>query len=249
MYEKSARIISLVPSWTETLLSANLNVVGRTRFCIHPTELVKNIPALGGTKSFNLEEVLQLKPDFVILDQEENKKEMADELKAAGVSLVVSHVTDIASAKDFLFQLSIWLHSEKLKEYSERYQYVLDHQKSIKLSRFLELMILKNSDHLIDFENIEYVIWKNPFMVMGAPTFVASVLALVGINLSHSEKYPVKTETQLKSKYCLLSSEPYPFEKVFEKMLSKGFKASLVDGEKISWYGVRNLIFLEQCLK
>ena len=67
--------MSLVPSWTETLICAGVDVVGRTRFCIHPEGKVGSIAALGGTKNLKSQELMNLKPDLIILDQEENPKE------------------------------------------------------------------------------------------------------------------------------------------------------------------------------
>ena len=102
MREKKAKIVCLVPSWTETLLLAGALVVGRTRFCIHPANLVADIPVVGGTKNMKLEDILRLEPDLVIMDQEENRLEMAEALKAAGIEVAASEVTGMRSAAAFL---------------------------------------------------------------------------------------------------------------------------------------------------
>ena len=98
MHEIRQKIVCLVPSWTETLLECGAEVVGRSRFCIHPADRVKDIPAVGGTKDFRLQEILNLKPAIVILDKEENRKEMAEALSAHGIQLEISHVDGIESA-------------------------------------------------------------------------------------------------------------------------------------------------------
>jgi ABC-type Fe3+-hydroxamate transport system substrate-binding protein len=246
MHEKNAKIVCLVPSWTETLLFAGLNVVGRTRFCIHPEDLVSKIPAVGGTKSFKLEEIIALKPEFVILDKEENKKEMAESLSAHGVNLLVSHVSCLSDASDFLKQLSEIFNSETLSYFSDQYKILSAHQNQISREKFLAHSIIKKNSEL-QLDHLEYIIWKNPYMAIGAKTFIADVFNIAGLKLLRSEKYPVVSEADIKAKYCLFSSEPYPFAKDFEHLTQQGFKAALIDGEKISWYGLRNLRFLESC--
>ncbi len=237
--KRAAKIVSLVPSWTETFIEAGLNVVGRTRFCIHPGEKIKAIPAIGGTKNPKLEEILALQPDFVVLDKEENNKEIADALAAHKIEIVVSHVYDIESAAVFLEQMA-------LNSYADRYRRIL----ASPLSRgkfFSAAIVQKNSE--IDFTCLDYVIWKNPCMVIGRGTFIADVFKQVGVELSRAEKYPVVEEEELRSRYLLLSTEPYPFAKEFEKLTGDGLRCALIDGEKISWYGIRNLRFLESCLQ
>src|ERR1022692_4596445 len=91
--ENKVRVISMVPSWTETLIESGVNVVGRTRFCIHPKDQVKSIQAVGGTKDIDWDKVNGLKPNLVILDQEENPKSMADQCP---FPILATHVTQIS---------------------------------------------------------------------------------------------------------------------------------------------------------
>ena len=61
------KVISLVPSITEALFDLGLTeneIIGRTKFCIHPEEKVKNIEIIGGTKNLNIEKIKSLKPQF-----------------------------------------------------------------------------------------------------------------------------------------------------------------------------------------
>lgn len=246
MHEKKAKIVSLVPSWTETLLTAGLDVVGRTRFCIHPESAIRSIPAVGGTKNLKLDEILALRPDFVIMDKEENKKEMADALQAAGIEILVSHVCDLESAARFLDVMSVTFSNTMLGDFAAEYRLVIFNQKKISSEKFMAASLrLKNSE--LDFNNLEYVIWKKPFMVIGQNTFIADVFRLVGVEFPRPEKYPEVSEAELKKKFCLFSTEPFPFEKEFADLTAHGFKAAVIDGEKISWYGIRNLRFLQTC--
>ncbi|MBC7556303.1 MAG: cobalamin-binding protein, partial [Chryseobacterium sp.] len=78
------KIISLVPSITKTLFDLGLgnhDLVGRTKFCIHPENFVKNIPIIGGTKNLNIDKIKALKPDLILANKEENVKEQVEELQ------------------------------------------------------------------------------------------------------------------------------------------------------------------------
>lgn len=247
MHENKAKIVSLVPSWTETLLEANLNVVGRTRFCIHPANRVGAIAAVGGTKNLKIDEIIKLEPQFVILDKEENKKEMADALEAQGIEILVSHVSNIETAAQFLERLADQFSSSVCSDFSDLYRLISTQRQQILKEKFLaEILIQKNAD--FDFKRSEYVIWKDPFMVIGKNTFISDVMSLAGIELDRAEKYPQISENELKARYCFFSSEPFPFGREFSEMSRQGFRGALIDGEKVSWYGVRNLRFLQSCL-
>lgn len=243
MSQNTARIISLVPSWTETLLEVGLNVVGRTRFCIYPHEKVQTIPIIGGTKGIHLQKLLELKPDFVVLDKEENRKEMAEQLQSAGVKVLVSHVDSLESAAAFLSEVSPLFKAPKLQGYAERYRSI----RSLDAQKFSQHVLLQGKWKDFSTGPFQYVIWKDPFMVIGNNTFISEVLARVGLQVLPSEKYPQIEVEELKKYFCLFSSEPYPFQREFLKLESEGFQGVVVDGEKISWYGIRNLIFLESC--
>lgn len=245
MNENQARIVSLVPSWTETLLWAGLHVVGRTRFCIHPAERIKTIPALGGTKGMDLQKLIAVKPDFVILDQEENKKEMAEQLLQAGIQILVSNVSGVQSAARFIKQMAQAFNSEKLADLATRYLNL----KAIDRSFFLSQILLEGSFNDLDQKALEYVIWKNPYMVIGKNTFISEILQLADLIVERDQKYPSVEEQELKKRFCFFSSEPYPFKKDFSKLIESGFRGALIDGEKISWYGIRNLSFLEACAR
>lgn len=112
------RIISTVPSITETLFDFDLDrteIVGRTKFCIHPTEKVFEIETVGGTKNLNLEKIKSLRPDLIIANKEENQK---DQIEALMQDFNV-WVTDIETLEDnekFLTELGRKLHRQDLAE-------------------------------------------------------------------------------------------------------------------------------------
>ncbi|GAG15687.1 unnamed protein product, partial [marine sediment metagenome] len=89
------RVVSLVPSWTETLLQAGVNVVGRTRYCIHPSEKVASIPVMGGTREVEWAKVTKLKPDLLVLDREENPRILSEQSPVPWIATHVNSVWDV----------------------------------------------------------------------------------------------------------------------------------------------------------
>jgi hypothetical protein len=266
MRKDQAKVISFVPSWTETLIESKVNVVGRTRFCIHPEIPVSKLPAVGGTKNHDIKKIIELKPDFVVVDKEENKRELADELALAGIKTLVSHVDSISSAVSFLRMSSEILENQKLSNLADRYESILCAKDKLSTDVFWKELIL-DQDKQYSFEKIKstrlsylYLIWNSPFMSVAQGTFIWNLFELFGIELAMPEghiirpeiaadKYPQITEEKLIQYFCLLSSEPFPFENQIESIRNKGISCALIDGEKTSWYGIRNLKFLESCMK
>lgn len=233
------RVVSFVPSWTETLISAHIEVVGRTRFCIHPENEIKSIPVLGGTKNIHLEQVVALKPDLIIFDKEENNKEMYQVCLEQGLNCYATHVVDLKTCGEELLQLAKLLNNEDLKNWANDYLSISPLPQSQ-----IQNCVIEGS---FETQNkYSYVIWKKPFMRVSPNTFIGDVLKLFGIDLAPSEnKYPEITEDELKKTFCLFSSEPFPFAKHYAELKEQGFNGVLVDGEKISWYGIRTLKFLK----
>ena len=90
--ETPKRIISLVPSQTELLVDLGLReqLVGITKFCVHPVELRKEVEIVGGTKEVKLERIAQLQPDLILCNKEENTFDMVTQLeKIAPVHVLI----------------------------------------------------------------------------------------------------------------------------------------------------------------
>lgn len=98
------RIVSIVPSLTELLFDINLGnqIIGITRFCIHPINGVKNICKVGGTKSLNVDRIIALKPDLIIANKEENSRSDIEQLQEHCNVLL----TDIITLDDALAAIS-----------------------------------------------------------------------------------------------------------------------------------------------
>ena len=105
------RIISMVPSWTETLLECGENIVGRTRFCVHPKETVESIPCVGGTKDIDWEKIKSLNADFLVLDAEENPKKF---LEDSPIPCIATHIENVANVATALRNLNAHLKNPKI---------------------------------------------------------------------------------------------------------------------------------------
>jgi len=233
------RVVSFVPSWTETLIASGVQVIGRTRFCIHPERAVKSIAVVGGTKHILIEQVMALKPDLVLFDKEENNQEMHQLCLDRGLNCYATHVADLKSCGEELLQLAKLVKNDQLAIWGKAYLSLQPRPLSHFKKCVLEGEFLPATDY-------SYVIWKNPFMCVSRNTFIADVLKLFGIELLASEKkYPEISDAELKQTFCLFSSEPFPFAKYYAELKAQGYQGVLVDGEHLSWYGVRTLKFLQ----
>ena len=246
------RVVSLVPSLTETLLEAGVDVVGRTRFCIHPDDRVDAIEVVGGTKDANWERINQLAPDLVVLDREENTREMAD---ACPVPWFATHVTDLKSVGDELCRLAKALNSARLSALGREWQQVAASPAAVipDVTRLpgIQALIGEPPERLA---RIEYVIWRGPWMAAGSGTFIHAVLNHVGCSpwLDETrEKYPELDAATLPKPetFYLFSTEPYPFARYVDELAAAGFRGAVVDGEFYSWFGIRSLRLLQMWLQ
>ncbi|WP_375562878.1 ABC transporter substrate-binding protein [Bernardetia sp. OM2101] len=226
------RIISLVPSQTELLfdLGVGQNVVGVTKYCIHPKEKIKKITKVGGTKDFDINKIIELNPDLIIANKEENYKEGIEELESK-FSVWISDITDLSSSLEMILEVGKLV--QKQKE-AKSFVYKLNQD-------FQELKTLTTENH-----KTLYFIWKNPFMVAGKDTFIDDILQRTNLENSTDEKrYPIIDAEKIKKlnpQIILLSSEPYPFKEKhiqeFARLLPNAY-IRVVDGELFSWYGSR----------
>lgn len=242
------RVVSLVPSWTETLIHAGGNVVGRTRFCIHPDEEIKPIPAVGGTKDWNFDEIRALKPDLLVLDREENPKFMSEQTEIPYVDTHVCALKDVAPNLTKIYEQT---RLEGLKPLIQGWERISRQIPKIweggDFPGLMEWGVRPKSP----VRRVEYVIWKRPWMVVSKDTFVGSSLSSIGFGpllSKHSKKYPELDLESLPDKdstLLLFSSEPFPFLKIAKSLANLGFPYAIVDGESFSWFGLRALRFLE----
>jgi ABC-type Fe3+-hydroxamate transport system substrate-binding protein len=227
------RIVSLVPSLTETLIDLGLEkrIVGRTRFCIHPSEAVRNIDRIGGTKDFSVERILKLKPDLIIGSQEENHKDGIEALQAQ-LPVWLSTIDSVDTALEHIGHLG------KVTGTAEEADL---------LTQAID-KAWKGIPRSPSSKPVAYFIWKNPWMIAGKGTYIDSVLERLGwTNVTEQVRYPeIRMQELAKDppELFLFSSEPFPFKKEHWSAWRAAFPKAhfrLVNGEDFSWYGSRML--------
>ena len=237
----------MVPSWTETLIHAKANIVGRTKFCIHPKT---EIPIVGGTKDLDWEKVISLKPDILILDREENPKMMSEQ---TDISYFASHVKTILDMPRMLTLLSKEINNRALLQYAEDWEQILTKERrySWAWNQTIPGILEWGKKPNQEIERIIYIIWKNPWMTVSSDTFIGSVLDYCGLNKGvkkYDEKYPqidLDAIEDPSTTLLLFSSEPYPFLNDRKGLENLPFPHAFVDGECFSWFGIRSFNFLK----
>jgi ABC-type Fe3+-hydroxamate transport system substrate-binding protein len=226
------RIVSLVPSQTELLIHLGLShkLVGITKFCIHPYEVVKSINKVGGTKNFHIDKIRSLNPDLIIANKEENEKSKLKDL-IKDFPVWISDVKNLNQAIRMINEIGLITNKEnKAKEISQKIN-----------NQFNQLNLIKKTD-----KKVLYIIWQNPFMSINRDTFINDMIKKCGwqnVCSEYNSRYPklsIEEIKQLNVDIILLSSEPYPFKEKHKIELQKEFpksKIKIVDGELFSWYG------------
>ena len=229
------RIISVVPSQTELLYSLGLKeeVIGITKFCVHPDEWFRNKTRVGGTKKLNIGLIRSLKPDLIIANKEENTKEDIDLL----IGEFPMWISDIKTFNDSINMI------KEVGRITNREQCAIELSEKI-IRQFNSLKSITQK-----ITSCIYLLWKNPFMVAGNDTFISEMLTRGGFkNLITENRYPKITSeqiTHLKPEVILLSSEPFPYKQKDVNELKLFFPRTnvlCVDGEMFSWYGSRLLL-------
>ncbi len=220
------RIISLVPSVTELLVQWGLaaRIVGRTRYCIEPRWIRNTVPAVGGTKDPDLTRIRDLAPDLVILEHDENRKEVAEALTALGIPWLV---LDIRTVKDCAAALRLLGARLGVTAAAEA--------RAASLEASLKKRRRKGPRTLA-------LIWKTPWMSSGPDTYVGDLLRQGGLTPLGPDRYPVLSEADLDAldpQVILLPTEPYKFNRRHQAELQKRFpdaEVRLVDGQALTWY-------------
>ena len=220
------RVVSLVPSATETLLALGADVVACTRFCEQP-----DLPHVGGTKNPDVPGIVALAPDLVVVDEEENRREDAEALVAAGVELLVTSVRSVDDALRATVRLADATGCPRPPDGGGRATVG-----PVAATAFVP-------------------IWRRPWMTINADTYGASVLAALGIELvtaNAPERYPtveLAAITATSPTFVLVPSEPYEFadRHVAELVAAiPGAEVRRVDGQDLFWWGIRTPGALER---
>lgn len=228
------RIVSLVPSQTELLHSLGLEaeVVGITKFCVHPVQWYRQKSRVGGTKTVQLEKVAALHPELILGNKEENDQEQIEAL-AARFPVWMSDIHTLEDALEMVGQVGTLTGKSEAAQALRR-----------KIQQAFEA-IQRPGPPL----RAAYFIWRKPYMVAGSETFIDAMLRAAGFEnvFRQRPRYPELVLEELAAanpEVILLASEPYPFaEKHVEAFLEAcpQAKIEIVDGEMFSWYGSRLL--------
>ena len=240
------RVVSLCPSLTELVfdLGRGDTLVGRTKFCIHPADRVGAVEAVGGTKNPKLDRIIALRPDLVLLNEEENRREDADALAAAGLALHVSFPRDAPETAAMVRDIGAALGAA---DAAER----IAGEIVARTARVRATAAARASrgERPVRWA---YLIWRRPWMAAGGDTFVTALLDQAGgenVLGTAAARYPEVTAETLRAAdpdVVFLSSEPFPFaERHVEELVAEtGLpreRFRFADGELLSWHGSRTV--------
>jgi len=228
--------VSLVPSTTETLaeLGVREQVVGRTRYCVHPQPWVDEVPTVGGTKDPDLARIEELSPDLIVANREENKPAHFDALDGIA-PLWVAYPRDVSGSLADVLELGALVGVPRIGR---------DLVARIAEAR-ADLAVTVDGRAPFRYA---YLIWRDPWMAVNDDTFIAALLAEAGGRNAlgaHAERYPQVALDELREAdpdIVFLPSEPYAFTEGHAAELAElAPRARLVDGEMLSWHGSRLL--------
>jgi ABC-type Fe3+-hydroxamate transport system substrate-binding protein len=224
--EPTRRVVSLVPSLTEAIaVSGRELIVGATDWCSHPPELA--VARIGGTKNPRVEDVIALRPDVVIANDEENRTPDLADLRERGVPVWVTApqtLPDALTSLDRMLRLACGLPRPGW----------LDAATTVWSTPY-------------DGPRRRAVvpIWRRPWMVLGRDTFAGDLLARLGVDnamADAAERYPQVTLDQLRAAepdLVVLPDEPYAFgwDDGPEAFAGWGVPVACVSGRHLTWYG------------
>lgn len=234
--EGEPRIVSLVPSLTELLCELGLaaNLVGRSGFCIHPREVVKTIPRMGGTKDADIAAIRAAAPTHLVVNIDENRREQVDEIARFVPHVVVTHPNAPEDNLE-LFRLfgGIFRREAQADALAADFRAAREE--------------LRRATERLPRERVLYLIWKDPWMTVSRETYISAMLAAAGWDTlpeTSDVRYPeigaVSQRLTIPDR-VLLPTEPYRFTErhLAEAAARFGAPAQLIDGEMVSWYGSR----------
>ena len=241
------RIVSLVPSITETLIELGVGerLVGITTYCVYPEDVVARIPKVGATKGFSFDKVAALEPDLVIANKEENRRRHVDKVRQC-FPVFVTYPRDVAGAIAMIRDLGILTGtSQKAGEFADQCEAALA---SVEGSAYAPL-------------RTACLIWRDPWMVAGPDSYMSELLRSVGFENVYGPadgRYPETTLDEIAARspdVVILPSEPYEFGDVDRDEIASFFgraetspRILLMDGSYLTWFGTRTLRALKHLI-
>ena len=260
------RVVSLVPSVTESLFDLNLGdrLIGITDYCVHPAEGVAGLPRVGGTKNPDVGRIIELAPDLVIVNQEENRPEDVLALREAGVPVWVTFPKTVREALNLLWNIMQVFDEPGMVPRVRLIEQTVD---------WVEGISRANEDHLT---RVFAPIWLDPLMTFNADTYIHDLLRVCGglnvfadrkrayplkADLGQGEAHPPERTAGRDTRYprltmeevvaaqpevILLPSEPYAFDESHLSLFSSldvpaahHQRIHLIDGSLLTWHGTR----------
>jgi ABC-type Fe3+-hydroxamate transport system substrate-binding protein len=235
------RIVSLIPSTTELLCALGLAdaLVGVTVYCVEPRDVVRGKTRVGGEKDPDLARIRALAPDLVVANIEENRREDVDALRAAGLAVWVTYPRTVAEGLAMIADLG------EVTGARDRARALLDTLEPLYAAaraRAARRAPVK----------VFYPIWREPWMTVGADTYVHDLLATCGgANVfGDRARYPALTLDEMAARapeVILLPDEPFRFRRAHLRDFDaypavpavRDGRVHLVDGKPFSWHGPR----------
>lgn len=250
------RVVSLVPSITESLFDLNVGdrLIARTDFCVHPADKVAQIPTIGGTKNPDIDRIIALNPDLVIVNKEENRLQDAKKLADAGIPYWVTHPKTVLQTFALLWDIMELFDETTMVPRVRLIEHTYD---------WLMSMSIENENAL---PRVFVPIWLNPLMTISANTYLHDLLYVLGGNNAfahikpnaddHASDYPQITLAAVETAQpdvILLPSEPFHFSnehvpifKALDVPAAHHGRIHLVDGSLLTWHGTRIAYAMDQ---
>jgi ABC-type hemin transport system substrate-binding protein len=256
------RIVSLVPSLSEALVALGLGdrLVGVTEYCVEPPGAFAELPKLGGTKDAEVEAIARLRPDLVIANQEENTPRVVRQLADRGVDVWVTYPRTVAEGARLLAELA-----DLGADPTARARVVEPVLEAVSRAQTLQARRAdgEGPGESIAAPRVFCPIWRDPWMTIGADTYVHDLIELCGGHNVFAEprqpassaarekdrRYPIVTlEAVVRARpdVILLPDEPYAFGpgdaaelRELDVPAARDSRIHLIDGSLVSWYGPR----------
>jgi ABC-type Fe3+-hydroxamate transport system substrate-binding protein len=223
------RVVSLVPSATETLLALGVPPIACTRFCEQP-----GIPTVGGTKDPEVAQISLLKPDLVVVNDEENRFEDVDRLDKLGLTIHAMSPRSVPEVGPAVAALADAVGAE-----------VPDPFGPATWAAWLEE---RRRQRRGEPRRTFVLVWRRPWMTLAGDTYGSSVLQMLGcfnVFTGRGVRYPMVELSDAagrKPDLVLLPTEPYPFKERHVAEVAEGVpdtEVVIVDGQDLFWWGIR----------
>ena len=243
------RVVSLVPSLTESLFDLNLGerVVGVTDYCVRPADKLAGIARVGGTKNPDVEQIVALRPDLVLVNREENRRQDAEALQAAGIPVWVTYTRTVQEALNLLWAIMDVFNETsmhmRVRVIEQAYDWVAG------VSRAREGAPCR----------VFVPIWMQPLMTFNADTYMHDLLQVCGgsnVFAENDTRYPrIKMDDVAAAQpdVILLPSEPFAFDEThvatfaaLDIPAAHQGHIHLVDGSLLTWHGTRVAYALDE---